>query len=106
MTEACWQVREATERLKDGEDTRIREAERGDSLRAQPEGLLQEVERIAIQRAVMTHAFDREQGAVDLITYARNPGRRSRALRTSKSLGLLIVSSVRRPRPSLKYCFR
>jgi hypothetical protein len=44
MTEACGQVREPTKRLKDGEDTQIREAERGDSLRAQPEGLLQAVD--------------------------------------------------------------
>ena len=43
MPETCRHVREATERLKDGQDTRIGEAERGDSLRAQPEGLLQEV---------------------------------------------------------------
>ena len=68
MTEARREMREATQRLQDREDARIREAERGDPLFANPKGLLQEVERVAVQRAVMTHAFDREQGAIDLIT--------------------------------------
>ena len=68
MTKARREMREATQRLKDREDARIREAERGDPLVANPEGPLQEVERVAVQRAVMTHAFDREQGAIDLIT--------------------------------------
>lgn len=63
MTEAGWDV-EATEPLKDGEDLRIGEAKRGDPLRSQPEGLLQRIQRITLQRAVMAHAFDREQGAV------------------------------------------
>jgi hypothetical protein len=67
MSEACREMREAAERLKDCEDARIREAERGDPLCGNPEGLLQKVERVAVQRAVMAHAFDREQGTVDLI---------------------------------------
>jgi hypothetical protein len=60
MTEARREMREATQRLQDREDARIREAERGDALFAHPEGLLQAVERVAVQRAVMTHAFDRQ----------------------------------------------
>jgi hypothetical protein len=53
-------MREARPRLQDREDARIREAERGDALFAHPEGLLQAVEVVAVQRAVMTHAFDRQ----------------------------------------------
>ena len=42
------EMREAAEGLKDREDARIAEAERGDPLSANPEGLLQAIERVGV----------------------------------------------------------
>ena len=67
MSEARREMGEATEGLEHREDPRIREAEGRDALGADLDGALQAVEGLRFERAVMTDAFDREQGAVDLI---------------------------------------
>jgi hypothetical protein len=74
MTEARGEMGEATQGLQHRAGPRVREAERGDPLCADLHGGLQAVEDVGLQRAVMTHAFGREECSIDVIAEGAQAG--------------------------------
>jgi hypothetical protein len=105
VAKPVWQMRERAKGLEDRHDPRVAEAQRGDALAACDRGVLYAIERVLRQHTVVAEPFDFEDLAIDWSPRLRRCGSWATAFRTLKSIGLLIVVSVRRARCSLKYCF-
>src|SRR4029453_2747990 len=65
---------EATQGLKYREDAWVREAQCRDPLCADLHGLLQAVEGVGFERAMVTHAFDREECSIDVVAEGAQTG--------------------------------
>ena len=105
VAEAAREMREAAEGLEQRHDARVAEAQGRDALAVLDGGLLEAIEGVLGQHAVVADALDFEQLAVDVVPQVAQVRRGCRPpCSTWKSIGLLMVVSVRRARCSLKYC--
>ena len=101
----CWQDREQAERLEQGGHARLAELEGGRRLAVRRAARQDEVGQVALaQSAVVGNLFELQQAGVGAVAKLSEGVEVKQTTLEPEVDGSLMVVSVRKARPSLKYC--